>query len=306
MLYPDFNDLLSFKQKKRFKAPLSHKKVTTLASGNHHSAFRGQGLDFDAVRPYVPGDDIRNIDWRVTARTGSAHLKLFKEEKERQTYICIDMNSYMRFGTKNTFKSVQAARVASLLGWRSLRENDRVGALIFGDSPGGLHFFPSKRTRQSLLEMLKELTLPPKETHNVSIEKALKHLSKKVHKGSQIFLISDFIDLSNSFEKEASLSLLSRTCDLIFISINDLSDQVLTPAGMIGFCSEEGEKLYIDTDNTEGQKAFALQWQENRKRLEEVTKRFKIPLISLSTASDVQSELFLSLKKIEKRKRCLL
>jgi uncharacterized protein (DUF58 family) len=103
MLYPDFNDLISYKNRKLDKMQLARRKMIQAARGNHHSPFRGQGLDFDAVREYVIGDDIRNIDWRVTARTGSPHLKLFKEEKERHTIICVDMNSAMRFGTRNTF-----------------------------------------------------------------------------------------------------------------------------------------------------------------------------------------------------------
>src|SRR5579862_7094005 len=113
MLYPDFNDLISYKERKLGKLQLARRKVSATATGNHHSPFRGQGLEFDAVREYVPGDDIRNIDWRVTARTGSPHLKVFQEERERHIVLCVDMNATMRFGTRNTFKSVQAARVAA-------------------------------------------------------------------------------------------------------------------------------------------------------------------------------------------------
>ena len=303
MLYPDFNELISYKQRKLDKMQLTHRKVSSTAPGNHHSPFRGQGLDFDAVREYVFGDDIRNIDWRVTARTGSPHLKLFKEEKERQTIICVDMNSAMRFGTRNTFKSIQAARCASLLGWRALAHHDRVSACFFGDVPGGLHFFASKRTRQSLCMMLRTLAEPPKEIHRVSLEAALQHVSRVAHPGSLIYLISDFLDLSPSFEKESGLSRLNKSCDVVLISINDAADQALVPAGIIGFCGQSNEKVYINTDHIKGLESYKAQWNVNREMLHSLTERFKIPLIALSTESEIHRDLLLGLKNIAKRKK---
>jgi len=306
MLYPDFNDLVAYKERKLDKMQLARRKVSSSAPGNHHSPFRGQGLDFDAVREYVPGDDIRNIDWRVTARTGSPHLKLFKEEKERHTIICADMNAAMRFGTRNTFKSIQAARCAALLGWRALAHQDRLSGCFFGDVSGGVHYFASKRTRQSLCMMLKMLADPPTEQHQVSLETALQHICKAAHPGSLIYLISDFMDLSPAFLKESSLSRLSKSCDLVFISINDAADQALIPAGIIGFCGQNAEKVYINTESKKGRETYAAQWDTSRRTLSSVTERFKIPLIALSTESDIHRDLLLGLKNIAKRKKCLL
>lgn len=306
MLYPDFNDLISYKERKQGKMQLARRKVSSTATGNHHSPFRGQGLDFDAVREYVPGDDIRNIDWRVTARTGSPHLKLFKEEKERHTIICVDMNSAMRFGTRNTFKSIQAARCASLLGWRALAHQDRISACFFGDVSGGLHYFASKRTRQALCMMLKTLAEPPTEQHCVSLEAALQHICRVAHPGSLIYLISDFMDLSPAFPKESGLSRLNKSCDVVFISINDAADQALVPAGIIGFCGQNAEKTYINTDSIKGRETYAAQWETNRKTLNTLAAQFKIPLITLSTESDIHRDLLLGLKNIAKRKKCLL
>lgn len=305
MLYPDFNDLISYKERKLDKMQLARRKVRSSAPGNHHSPFRGQGLDFDAVREYVPGDDIRNIDWRVTARTGAPHLKLFKEEKERHTILCVDMNSVMRFGTRNTFKSIQAARCASLLGWRALAHQDRVSACFFGDVSGGLQYFASKRTRKALCMMLKTLAEPPKEQHSVSLGTALKHIGKVAHPGSLIYVIRDFMDLSDDFLKESNLSRLNKSCDVVFISINDAADQTLVPAGVIGFWGN-AEKVYINTESHKGREAYAAQWKANRRALNSLTERYKIPLIELSTESDIHSDLLLGLKKIAKRKKCLL
>lgn len=306
MLYPDFNDLISYKERKLDKMQLARRKVGSTGPGNHHSPFRGQGLDFDAVREYVVGDDIRNIDWKVTARTGSPHLKLFKEEKNRHTIICVDMNSAMRFGTRNTFKSVQAARCASLLGWRALAHQDRINACLFGDVPEGLHYFASKRTHQTLSMMLKMLSEPPSEQHDISLDIPLQHICRIVHPGSLIYLISDFMDLSVTFSKASELSRLSKSCDVVFISINDQADQALSPAGLIGFCGTNAEKVYINTDSIKDRETYASQWKANRKALKTLTERFKIPLIELSTESEIHRDLLLGLKNIAKRKKCLL
>lgn len=306
MLYPDFNDLISYKKRKLDKMQLARRKVGSIAPGNHHSPFRGQGLDFDAVREYVPGDDIRNIDWRVTARTGSPHLKLFKEEKERHTIICVDMNSAMRFGTRNTFKSVQAARCASFLGWRALSHQDRISACFFGDVPGGLCYFASKRTPQAFCRMLKILAGPPPERHCVPLESALRHIRKVARPGSLIYVVSDFMDLSSAFPKESGLSLLNKSCDVVFISVNDAADQALVPAGVIGFCGQSTGKVYVNTDSVKGREAYAAQWEANRRALNDLVGRFKIPLIALSTESEVHRDLLLGLKNIAKRKKCLL
>lgn len=314
MLYPDFNDLISYKERKLDKMQLARRQASLTTPGNHHSSFRGQGLDFDAVREYVPGDDIRNIDWRVTARTGSAHLKIFKEEKDRHTIICVDMNSAMRFGTRNTFKSIQAARCASLLGWRALAHQDRVGACFYGDVPGGVHYMGSKNTRQGLCRMLKILTEPPKEEHYVCLGDALQHLCRFAHPGSSIFVISDFMDLSSDFSeqssfpstsKESGLSRLNKSCDVVFISINDAADKALSPAGIIGFCGQNTKKIYINTDSIKGRTTYAAQWEANRRALNTLTGRFKIPLISLSTESDIHHDLLLGLKHTTKGKKCL-
>lgn len=306
MLYPDFNDLISYKKRKLDKMQLARCKVSSTAPGNHHSPFRGQGLDFDAVREYVVGDDIRTIDWKVTARTGSPHLKLFKEEKERDTIICIDMNSAMRFGTKNTFKSIQAARCASLLGWRALAHQSRIGACFFGDVTGGLYYFASKRTPQEFSKVLKKLVEPPTEQHRVTIDTALQHICRVAHPGALIYVISDFMDISSDFQKELGLSRLNKSCDVVFISINDAADQALIPAGVIGFCGQNAEKVYVNTDSIKGRKTYAAQWEENRRTLHTLTQRFKIPLIALSTESEIHRDLLLGLKHISKRKKCLL
>ncbi len=302
MLYPDFHDLVAFKNHKSHLTHPSSRLVKSTVAGNHHSPFRGQGLEFDAVREYVPGDDIRNIDWRVTARTGAPHLKLFKEERERHIVICVDMNTAMRFGTRNTFKSIQAARIAALLGWKGIAHQDRVSACLFGDVPNGIQFFAPKRTRKSFCALLKMLAEPPVEQHRIALEEALQHVSQAAHTGALVYFISDFMDMAQNSQHEASMSRLNKRCDVIFIAINDQADKAMYPMGTIGFCANDKEKIYVNTESMSGREAYANQWKENRKQLYSTTSRLKIPLIELTTESDIQRDLTLGLKNIARRK----
>lgn len=303
MLYPDFDDLVACKDLRSKFLLLPSKSVKSIVPGGHHSPFRGQGLEFDSVREYVPGDDIRNIDWRVTARTGAPHLKLFREERERHIVICVDMNATMRFGTRNTFKSVQAARIAAILGWQGLAHHDRVSACLFGDVPKGMHYFAPKRTRKSFCSMLKMLAAPPVEEHAVPLENVMQHVSKAAHTGSLVYLISDFMDLGENFQNESAINRLNQRCDVIFIAINDQADKSIYPVGTLGFCAGDKEKAYVNTESVSGRKAYEEQWKENRRRLYEISARSKVPLLELTTESDVHRDLILGLKNIAKRKK---
>lgn len=303
MLYPDFNDLMTFKERKsNLRHPFS-RSVKSIVPGNHHSPFRGQGLEFDSVREYVPGDDIRSIDWRVTARTGFPHLKIFKEDRERQMAICVDMNATMRFGTRKTFKSIQAARVAAFLGWQGIARQDRVSGCFFGDVPNGIHFFAPTRTRKSFCAMLKMLAEPPTEQHSISLENVLQQINEAAHTRSLIYLISDFMSISENSQHDARISQLSKRCDIVFIAINDQADKSIYPAGMIGFCANGKEKIDVNTHSAAGREAYAAQWKENRQRLYEMTSKLKIPMIELTTESDIHRDLVLGLKSIAKRRK---
>lgn len=303
MLYPDFDDLISFKVRKNVRGIQSTRTVKSIVPGNHHSPFRGQGLEFDSVRQYVPGDDIRNIDWRVTARTGSPHLKLFKEERERHLLLCVDMNHPMRFGTKNTFKSIQAARVAAFLGWHGMSSQDRISACLYGDVENGIQFFPPKRTRKSFCALLKALSAPPRESHAIPLENVLEHISLAAHTGSLIYLISDFMELTSLSKIEPLASRLNKRCDVIFITINDLADKSIYPVGPIGCAAKGIERIYFDTSNESGRNVYAAQWRENRSCLYALTSRLKIPIIELTTESDVNQDLAVGLKNLCRRKK---
>lgn len=297
MLYPNLNELISYKNLKLKSTRQSKRLMHALVSGSHHSPFRGKGLEFDSVREYVPGDDIRNIDWRVTARTGLPHLKIFQEERQRHVILCVDMNSTMRFGTRKTFKSIQAARVAALLGWQGMAHQDKVSACLYGDIPKRIEYFTPKNSKTSFSLFLKRLTEPATTQRNVLFKDVFQNVLQAAHTGSVIYFISDFMQINSDPEESGLLNRLRRRCDIVFISINDPADRSLFPIGMLGFQGNGEEKLTINTECRIGREAYALQWKENREKLHEITAQLKIPLIELTTESEIKKDLMLALKR---------
>jgi uncharacterized protein (DUF58 family) len=301
MLYPDFNELVALKDLKLDLTQSSSSSSHATILGGQHSPFRGQGLEFDSVRKYVAGDDIRNIDWRVTARTDSPHLKIFKEERERHVLLCVDLNEAMRFGTKKTFKSVQAAHIAALLGWRAMANQDRISACLYGDVAGGIGFFAPSRTRKAFSTMLKSLSEPSAERHAISLSSVFQHISQVAHTGSLVYFISDFMEITKEFQEEVKIYRLAKRCDVVFIAVNDPADMSIYPSGLLAF-SSAGEKIHVNTDSVSGREAYEQQWKENREKLYAMTSGLKIPLIELTTESVIRRDLVLGLKGLAKRK----
>lgn len=191
--------------------------------GLHHSKFRGRGVDFDQVRVYQAGDDVRTIDWRVTARTQEPHTKLFHEERERPIFIMVEQSTRLFFGSGLMFKSVLAAQVAALIGWAALGHNDRVGGLVFGDNE---HYeIKPRRSKQSLLQLLNRLVKVNQSLHSErepdrdAFGVALRRAREVLRPGSLVIVICDERALSDSAEQQ--LSLLSRHCDLLMLPLSD-------------------------------------------------------------------------------------
>jgi len=209
----------------------------------------------------------------------------------------------MRFGTRGTFKSVQAARIASLLGWQGIAQKDRVSACLFGDVPGGIELFTSKHNRKSFLQLLNRLSQASSEQHYVSFLEAVDLITEIAYTGSLVYLISDFMDITAENQHDILFSRLNQKCDLVLISVNDPADKALVPLGRLDVCSIGHEKFAVNTDSVAGRKAYALQWEENRKNLYQKATECKIPLIELTTETDIKKDLWLALKSLSKRRR---
>ena len=229
--------------------PLNHNTIRSLQSGDYLSRFKGRGMEFDEVRPYMPGDDVRNMDWRVTARTGKAHTKLFREERERAVFLSVDYRSPMHFATRGVFKSVVAARLAGLLSWAANHHGDRIGGQIFTDQMQ--KEFKPQRGKQAVLRFLRQLAelsaLQPKndrsETDNISsLHQALSRLVHHTRPGSLIFLFSDFRGLNKS--NEFHLIRLSRHCEVNLVFIFDPLERELPERGDFRFTNGSRDIAY--------------------------------------------------------------
>jgi uncharacterized protein (DUF58 family) len=298
LLYPDFNELISLGQKASRLQIISGRQSMGAGSGDYASPFRGQGLEFHEVREYHFGDDIRSIDWRVTARTDKPYVKVFTEERERTVILCVDANAAMRFGTRGTFKSVQAARAAALLGWHANGSNDRVGCLVFGDVAQGIQFFAPARSRRALWQTLKLLSDTTTGAHVTPVEQeiALKYLERVAPTRALLIVISDFQHATDGIEMR--LGNLRRTCDVVLIAVNDPADRELPAMDSVIFEDYEGHKLELDTNNRVAREAYLAQWRENRSRLEDIAARRSIGIVDLHTNKDVYTDLLFGLRRL--------
>src|SRR3989338_5513272 len=205
--------------------------------GLHHSKLRGRGVDFDQVRVYQAGDDVRTIDWRVTARTQEPHTKLFHEERERPIYILVEQSRRLFFGSGLQFKSVLAAQAASLIGWAALGHNDRIGGLVFSDQEH--HEIKPRRSKQSLLQLLNRLVRANQALHSeIAADRdafglALRRAREVLRPGSLVIVLCDERALSDGSEQQ--LTLLARHTDLLLLPLSDPLDHDLPAAGLLRF-----------------------------------------------------------------------
>ncbi|MBF3171416.1 DUF58 domain-containing protein, partial [Pseudomonas aeruginosa] len=204
--------------------------------GLHHSRLRGRGVDFDQVRIYQPGDDVRTIDWRVTARTREPHTKLFHEERERPVFVLVEQSQRLFFGSGLCFKAVLAARAAAFIGWSALAHNDRIGGLVFSDRD--CHEIKPRRSKHSLLQLFNQLLRANRELRETPAERpgelfglALRRAREVLRPGSLILVLCDERTLNDVAEQQ--LSLIARHTDLVLLPLSDPLDHALPAAGLL-------------------------------------------------------------------------
>ena len=261
--------------------------------GLHHSKLRGRGVDFDQVRAYQAGDDVRTIDWRVTARTQEPHTKLFHEERERPVFVVIEQSSRLFFGSQLCLKSVLAAQAAALFGWAALNHNDRIGGLVFSDQEH--HEIKPRRSKQSLLQLLNVLVRSnqelgcsdgraPRETFSLALRRAREVLRP----GSLVVILCDERALNDTAEQQ--LSLLARHTDLILLPLNDPLDHALPSAGLLRFVEGEAE-LELDTQDEHLRNSYRELAEARRSRWQRLAQKLGVPLLPLSTRFELVEQL---------------
>ncbi|MDA7088492.1 DUF58 domain-containing protein [Pseudomonas sp. SA3-5] len=259
--------------------------------GLHHSKLRGRGVDFDQVRVYQAGDDVRTIDWRVTARTQEPHTKLFHEERERPTYILVEQSPRLFFGSGLMLKSVLAAQAASLIGWAALGHNDRIGGLVFGAEQ---HEIKPRRSKQSLLQLLNRLARANQalssdaQASGDSFGLALRRAREVLRPGSLAVIICDERTLGDSSEQQ--LNLLARHTDLLLLPISDPLDHALPAAGLLRF-AERGAQLELDTHDASLRQAYRAQGEARQARWQRLAQKLGVPLLALSTQREMIEQL---------------
>ena len=260
--------------------------------GLHHSKLRGRGVDFDQVRVYQAGDDVRSIDWRVTARTQEPHTKLFHEERERPIYILVEQSKRLFFGSGLMFKSVLAAQAASLIGWAALGHNDRIGGLVFGDLEQ--HEIKPRRSKQSLLQLLNRLAranqalCSDSQGSRDSFGLALRRAREVLRPGSLVVILCDERTLSDSSEQQ--LLLLARHTDLLLLPLSDPLDHALPAAGLLRF-TEQGSQLELDTQDAELRQAYRSLGEARQARWQRLAQKLGVPLLALSTQREMVEQL---------------
>jgi len=262
-------------------------KIRSHFNGGFLSSFKGRGMEFDEARPYQAGDDVRNIDWRVTARANKPYSKVFREERERPVLLWVDFRAPMFFGTQQCFKSVLAAKVAALLAWKSSQQGDRLGALFFSEYKH-LELRP-KGGKSSVLQLLKKLSeftvQSPDKSHPVDENKrdsrhALNRLLHVTRPGSLIYLISDFRNMSSQFE--SALNQLSRHNELEIIQVSDPLESHLPAAGYYRVTDGQSE-AEINAFNQQSRQSYQQRFKRHQQNLQTLCKKTGVRYLSLST-----------------------
>lgn len=298
-IFISLNELLKMEHLSRgFSLLASKQKVRSVLGGKHASKLRGRGLDFEEVRNYVPGDDIRNIDWKVTARTQKTHSRVYSEEKEKPTLIVVDQSKSMFFGSQSRTKSVVAAELAALTAFKVLKEGDRVGGIVFADN--GIDIVYPKRDRKNILRFLEKIVNRNRElidSKPVEFDKALAETLAKVKNivthDFLVVVISDFHRYRPELVK--FISRISRHNDVILAKIYDPMEQSIPTKKLI---AGDGEKqLLIDGENASLRKDFRTHFDVDFEKFKVQMKKHRIPVLSVNTVDETD----LQLKQLFKR-----
>lgn len=241
--------------------------VNDIFSGEYHSVFKGRGMEFDEVRPYQPGDEIRTIDWNVTARTGELYIKRFVEERQLTVMLVVDASGSSDFGTVNRFKRELAAELAAVLAFAATNNNDRVGLVIFTDKIE--LFIPPRKGRQHVLRLIRELLAFTPAGRGTDVKLALDTINRVLKRRGIVFLISDFLIDPEQYRR--ALTITGKRHDLIAIDLHDPMETQIEDVGVLVLeDAESGEMVWVDTSDKQWRNRFAehqRQFEANKKRV---------------------------------------
>jgi len=256
----------------------TRRAVNEVFAGEYKSVFRGPGMEFSEVREYQIGDDIRRIDWNVTARFSHPYIRIMDEERELTVYFAVDISSSTQFGTAEQLKSELAAEVCSVLSFSAIRNGDKVGMISFNDRIE--KYIPPRKGKSNAMRVIREILFGEHRAGKTDINGSLQYLFRVARKKSVVFIVSDFYDL----DFNQSLKPLANKHDVILLHVVDPIDRALPNLGLISFMDpESGEERIVDTGDTNIREQYALAFAERSIRLDKMAKNAKADLITLHT-----------------------
>ena len=250
-------------------------------AGEYHSAFKGRGMAFSEVREYQYGDDIRNIDWNVTARFSHPFVKIYEEERELTVMLLVDVSGSRNFGTRTRLKKNMITEISAVLAFSAIQNNDKIGMIMFSDRVE--KFIPPKKGRQHILRIIRELIDYTPSHPGTNITEGLRYFTNAIKKRSTAFLISDFID--NDYEE--ALRIANKRHDIIALNIYDERETILPLAGMLRLKdAEPGKMLWVDTGRRRIREKYLDWWREKNGRFRDLMLRTGIDTVSIRTDED--------------------
>ncbi|MBO5949619.1 MAG: DUF58 domain-containing protein [Fibrobacteraceae bacterium] len=258
-------------------------KLDAVMTGAYHSSFKGNGMEFSEVREYVPGDDVRSIDWNVTARTGTPYVKKFVEERELSMLLMVDASSSSEFGSGSQMKGEAMAALTALLAFAAIKNNDKVGLLIFTDQVE--LFIPPAKGRKHVLRLVREILYFKPEHHGTNLQAALEYAGKILSRRSVVVVMSDFLDsgFDNAFK------VLRKRHDVLAVAVNDVRETELPPVGLVELEDPEtGETLLVDTGDPYFRESFMREAKRNAREVAERFARMSVDFVRILVKENFQ------------------
>jgi len=275
----------------------TNRAVNEVYAGEYESTFKGRGMQFDEVREYMPGDEVRTIDWNVTARMGKPYIKRFVEERELTVMLLVDMSASGGFGTIGKLKNELAAELCAVLAFSAIKNNDKVGLITFTDRIE--RFIPPKKGTQHVLRVIRELLYGTPPRRQTDIPMALEYLGKVVKKKATVFLVSDFI----ASDLRLSLRLINKRHDLIAVAVRDRREVSLPSLGLIELeDAETGEVVLIDTSSKRVRRQYEGRAGQQHDELEGMLRSVGVDCISIQSDKPYLQELIRFFRMREKRR----
>ena len=269
--------------------------VENVFGGEYHSAFRGRGIEFSEVRPYQIGDDVRSIDWNVSARMGEPYIKLFEEEREQTLLLMVDISGSGDFGSCGATKREVAAEICAVLGFSAIRNNDKVGLLLFSDEIE--RFVPPKKGRRHVLRIIRDLYVHEPASKGTNVKAALDHAHHMLNRRAIVILVSDFLDAG--YDK--ALRTLAQKHDVVAIRLLDPREEALPKVGLLSLTdSETGRPVLVDTSSKTARNAFSARAADREAAVQSALKRARVETVTVRTDADYVEPLVAFFKRRNK------